>query len=176
MFCKHEMQLGKVLISGPKHILAVDNNNLENIYFIEHLTSFHKTLQSYGFSDNELGENEFYYNELISLHQNHWQQESILVRCVPPVSVSITSSCPAEKGEYQVTPIPSGIPPGIYNPPKYIPSRDQAYPMDGITDTCANITFQHLRWRAVTMPKSFLCIFLPVVSGIQCNSKARRFS
>ena len=71
MFRKHELQLRKVLMPGPKHILAVDNNNLENIYFIEHLTSFHKTLQSYGFTDNELGENELYYNEHISLHQNH---------------------------------------------------------------------------------------------------------
>ena len=48
--------------------------------------------------------------------------------------------------------------------------------MDRMTGTCGNITFPQLRWRAVTMPKSFLCIWLPVVSGTQYNSKTRRFS
>ena len=65
MFCKHEMRLRKVLMLGLQHFLAVD---LENIYYISNIfTSFHKTRQSCGSTDNELGENKHYYNEQISL-------------------------------------------------------------------------------------------------------------
>ena len=46
---------------------------------------------------------------------------------------------------------------GGYPPPGHTHPRDQRYPSPIWTDTCENITFLQLRWRAVNMQMSKKC-------------------